>query len=92
MLSMTYLRWLITMSGAPIDDLLALVDPDVKFTLMWPDGAVIGEFSGDSIEEFAEDLEDGLIPGVVPTRELIMTSREDVDLISFGSYNNNRAG
>ena len=61
MLSMTYLRWLITMSGAPIDDLPALVDPDVKFTLMWPDGAVIGEYFGNNcIEGFVEDLEDGL--------------------------------
>ena len=46
---------------ATIDDLLALGHPYAKFTLMWPDGAVIGEFFGNNcIEGFVEDLEDGL--------------------------------
>ena len=71
---------------ATMDDLPALVHPYVKFTLMWPGGAVIGKFFGDSIDGFVEELEDGLIQGVVPIHELIMTNREDVDLISFASY------
>ena len=53
---------------------------------MWPGGAVIGKFFGNSIDGFVEELEDGLIQGVVPIHELIMTNREDVDLISFASY------
>ena len=62
---------------------LPWVYPNVKFTLMWPDSAVIGEFSGDSIEEFAEELEYGLIPGVVQQRDLIVTYGEDY---MIGSY------
>ena len=81
--SMDDLPELIDWDDLTDDDMPALVSPNAKFTLMWPDGAVIGEFSGDSIEKFAEELEYGLIPGVVQKRDLIVTYGEDY---MIGSY------
>ena len=46
----------------------------VTFKLMWPSGGLIGEFTEVSVERFVQDLEEGLVEGVIRCR-----SRNDAD-------------
>ena len=41
---------------------------DVTFKLRWPSGALIGEFTASGVERFVQDLEEGLVAGVVRRR------------------------
>ena len=46
----------------------------VTFKLRWPSGGLIGEFTAVSVERFVQDLEEGLVEGVIRCR-----SRNDAD-------------
>ena len=46
----------------------------VTFKLRWPSGGLIGEFTEVSVERFVQDLEEGLVEGVIRCR-----SRNDAD-------------
>ena len=63
-----------TERSVPTANITSVNRNKVTFKLRWPSGGLIGEFTAVSVERFVQDLEEGLVEGVIRCR-----SRNDAD-------------